>query len=138
MLLENNEFAFHIKVQGEKTKEWFEGDFTIKCILNMQEQMDIAIATDRYNGGSTSLDPNFKLFNRMLAELETRLVRKNNKPLCPTWWSESNFGWQLHDSNIVFEVFPKVGEAEKAWAERLKAKADKATDQAEKNPISKS
>jgi hypothetical protein len=131
MLLQNNEHTFHVKIQCKKTLEWFEGDFTVKCVLTNAEQVNMALATDRYNGGSTSLPEQFKLFNRCQAELETRVIKS------PTWWKESNNGWDLMDSDLIYEVYAEAMKAQTVWAEKLKKKADEAEKAAEKNPAKK-
>lgn len=124
MFLANNEYTFYCKVVGETTGEPFEGDFTVKCILNNEEQIDIAMRTDRYNGGSKTLAPQFALFNRTLAEIEVRIIKKGNKTLAPTWWNESDGGRLLYDTNIVYHVFTEALKAQQVWNDRLKAKAD--------------
>jgi hypothetical protein len=127
-MLPNNEYIFHFKSKGEKSGDWYEGSFTVACVLNNLEQMEVAIRTDRYNAGSRTLPEQFKLFNRIMAELELRIKK------APTWWTENNHGWALFDANIVHEIFNKAMEAEKVWSDRLKEKADQAEKTAEKMP----
>lgn len=131
MMLPGNEFTFHFKHKGDVSGEWYEGDFTVCCCLTNAEQMEVAIRTDRYSGGSKSLPEQFKLTNRVFAELDMRIKK------APKFWTESNGGWDLHDNNIVHEVFAKAMEASKDWAERLKAKATEAEKAAEANPAKK-
>jgi len=127
MFLSNNEHRFRVKIKGEKTGEWFEGDFTSKCILNNEEQVQIAILVDRYNAGSRTISQNHALINRAVAELEMRIVRdKKGKLLAPTWWVESDHGRLLYDTNVLYEVFTKAVEGEKIWAKRISGEADEA------------
>lgn len=131
MLLPGNEYTFHYKGKGDTTSEFYEGDFTVACVLTNAEQMEVAIRTDRYSGGSKSLAEQFKLTNRVFAELDMRIKKS------PKWWTESNGGWDLHDTNIVHEVFKKAMDASKDWADRLKEKADQAVKAAETTPVKK-
>ncbi len=117
-MLPNNEFSFHYTGKGETTGEQYFGDFTVKSVLSNAEQMEVAIRVDRYSGGSRTLAEQFKLFNRIFAELELRVIKS------PKFWSESNNGWDLHDANIVHEVFTEAMKAPKIWADRIKAKAE--------------
>jgi hypothetical protein len=128
MLLANNEYTFHFKGKGETTQEQYHGDFVVKCVLSNAEQVEAAIRTDRYNGGSKTLADGFKVFNRIIAELELRIKK------APTWWTESRGGWDLHDANIVHEVFAEVMKSQDVWTERLKEKATEAEKSAEANP----
>lgn len=120
MSLPLNEFSFHFKLQGDKTKEWYEGDFTCACILTNSEMLDVAIKWDRYNAGSKSLPDKFGDFNRIMAELEVRIKK------APTWWKESNSGWTLLDPNIVYSVFVEVMKAPDDWNDRLKKRSEEA------------
>ena len=126
MFLPNNESTFHFKKQGERSKEWFEGVFTVKCLLNQAEQIQVAIINDRYNGGVSTLPPKYALLNRTLAELEARIVK------APTWWTESQGGKTLYDTDIIFEVFKKAFEAEESWLKKVEDATKEATANAEK------
>jgi hypothetical protein len=125
MLLPGNEHSFHFKEQCKATHEWYEGDFTVKCLLTNEEQSEIALRTDRYNQGSKTLAPSFALFNRTLAELEMRIIK------APTWWRESDSGRTLYDADIVYSVFKEAMKGPEEWAKRLEAKT-KAAKEAEK------
>jgi hypothetical protein len=131
MLLPGNEYTFHFKGKGATTGETYEGDFTVSCLLTNSEQMEVAIRTDRYGGGSKSLPEQYKLMNRVFAELDLRVKK------APTWWKESNGGWDLHDANIVNEVFNEAMKAVEHWTNKLKDKATEAEKTAEAAPIKK-
>lgn len=134
MHLANNEHKFYFKEKGTTSDQWFEGDFTVKCVLNIEEQVRVGVLVDRYNGGSRTLEPNRALMNRAIAEMEVRVAtNKESKPLCPTWWTESDYGRTLYDSNILYSVFSKAMDAEKQWTERLNKEADKSEKEVEKS-----
>lgn len=116
MLLPGNEFTFHFKEQCKATKEWYEGDFTVKCLLTNEEQSEIALRTDRYNQGSRTLAPQYALFNRTMAELELRIIK------APTWWKESDSGRTLFDADLVYAVFKEAMRAPEEWAKKLEEK----------------
>jgi environmental stress-induced protein Ves len=136
MHLPNNSHTFRVKTKGDKTGEWFEGDFTVKCVLNQEEIVDIALRTDQYNRGSTSVPAAFALLNRMFAELEVRVVRdkQTGKSQAPTWWVESDHGRLLLDRNVLEEVFINAAKAEKVWADRLQEQAEKAEKESQEKP----
>lgn len=134
MHLPNNEYKFYFKEKGEVSGQWFEGDFTVKCVLNIEEQVQVGILVDRYNGGSRTIDPSRSLMNRTIAELEVRLsYDKNDKPLCPTWWEDSVFGRKLIDHNILYGVFAKAMEGEANWKKALNKEGDKAEKEVKKS-----
>ena len=132
MHLADNEHTFYCKVQGEKTRSWYEGDFTVSCILNQEELVDVALRTDRYCGGSKNLSSQYVLINRSIAELEVRIVKdaKTGKMKAPTWWTESDNGRLLYDTNVVYRVFAEAMKAEEEWNKRLASKVEDAEKQA--------
>ena len=129
--IQNNEYTFHVKVQGEKTKEQYEGTFTVKCILNQEEMVDVALRTDRYCGGSKNLANQYILVNRSIAELEVRIIKdeKTGKMKAPTWWIESDSGRLLYDTNVVYKVFADAMKAEEQWYKKLADKVEEAEKQ---------
>lgn len=120
-MLPANEHTLYVKIQGEDTKEWFEGSFTFKCLLNQAEKVEVAVRTDRYNQGSTTISPQHALINRTIAELEMRTIK------APTWWTENGNGRLLYDTNVVFHVFKEAFEAEAAFKKKLEDKIKAAT-----------
>ena len=137
-MLPDYEFTFHFDSKGEKSGEQFYGDFTVKCILNNEEQVEVAMRTDRYSSGSKTLPSHVNLFNRTISELEMRIKRdKEGKLMAPSWWTESDGGRLLYDANIVYEVFTASIKGEEVWAARIKEKADKAEKLAEISPVKK-
>jgi len=134
MHLTNNEHKFYFKKKGDISGQSFEGDFTVKCVLNIEEQVQVGILVDRYNAGSRTLDPNRALMNRSIAELEMRIVKdKEEKFLCPTWWTESDFGRTLYDYNILYSVFSQAMDAEKDWKDRINKEVKKAEKDVKKS-----
>jgi len=122
----NKEHTFYLDTIGQKTKKKFRGDFNVKCVLKNRETIDIAVATDRYNGGSTTLAPQYALLNRAIAELEVRIID------APKWWEKSDGGRELEDTNVVFEIYQQALNTEKEWAKRITEKAEKAEKDAQK------
>ena len=71
---------------------------------------------------------------RAIAEMEARICQDSDKEnMCPTWWTESDFGRTLYDRNVVYSVFSKAMEAEKKWHDKLKKEVSKSEDEAERS-----
>jgi len=135
MYLPKNEFVFQFKMQGSKTKQWYEGTFAVKCLLTLEEQVQVAILTDRFNQGSTTLAPEYGLVNRSLAEIQMRIIKdKDGKMQCPTWWNENGNGATLFDSNIVFGVFSEALKGEKEWEKNIDDEITKTNDRVAAQP----
>jgi hypothetical protein len=119
MLLPQIETQIEFECTGETTSKRYSGSFTVKSVLNNFEATEVALRTDRYNGGSQTIPVQIALFNRAVAELELRVKSS------PEWWSKSDSGRLIFDQNVVFELFNKVLEAQKEWKDRLNQEAVK-------------
>lgn len=127
MLPTEVEHTFFFECTGEKTEHKYDGKFTIKTALTNAEMVEVALRTDRYNGGSTTIPANYALANRATAELEMRIVRdKEGKLAAPSWFIDSDFCRSLFDPNVIYELFSKVlEEGNTAWKKRIDAATEK-------------
>lgn len=125
MNLPSNEYTFSFNDKGERTKTRYEGKFTVRCILTMQEIVDVGLKIDELNRGSKTLAPGVGLINRAFAELDIRVLK------APSWWKDSNNGRDLLDLNIVLGVFEKAMDAETEFSTRLEKAAEEADAAAE-------
>lgn len=126
MIMPSNEYTFNIVVVGEKTKKKYEGSFTVKCLLSVQEMVEVGLRMDRYNQGSSTVSPGVTRMNRAIAEMEIRQIKT------PSWWKDSDDGRTFLDANVVFEVFLKALDAETEFDKRIAEQAKEADEQTEK------
>jgi hypothetical protein len=115
--LPKNEAQFELDVVGEQTQERFKGTFTTRCLLTNAEMVKVAILTDRYNEGSTTLPLGYAMFNRSIAELEVRLMDS------PKWWKDSDGGRLLQDPNVVSALHEACTKAVSEYRAKLVEKA---------------
>jgi hypothetical protein len=126
MLPDKNQ-TFTLDVVGERTKERFQGSFTVKAMLTIAETVDVGLRTDAYNNGSRTIGERIYLMNRAIAEMEVRLVSDPKKGLlAPSWWKDSDGGRTLLDLNVLYEVYNKAMSAETEYEKRLNTSADDA------------
>ena len=114
MDLPKNDHSFSFSEKGERTKKTYEGQFTVKCLLTMEEIRQVGLKLDLFNGGSKTLPGLVALLNRAFAELSVRIIK------APSWWTDSNDGRDLFDTNVVLEVFNSAINAEQVWDDRIK------------------
>ena len=122
MELPKNEYTFQFSEKGERTKKQYEGSFTVKCLLTMDEIRQTGIKIDILNGGSQTLPSGVALLNRAIAELDTRIIK------APSWWKDANNGRDLFDTNVILMVFNKALEAESDWDTRISDAAEAAEE----------
>lgn len=130
MLMDENEKTINFKSIGTRSGKVYEGRFTFKCLLTNMEQVEVALRTDRYNGGSSTIAPDKSIISRAIAELEIRTVDYEKSP---SWFRDSDYGRHLVDNNVLFDLFAEAMKAEKGWADDLKEKADQVEKDAEEN-----
>lgn len=107
------ENSFSISVEGNLTKEQFDGNFICK-IPNIKTQAAIAKHKAMLNGGfDDGLDISTRNMHHMISYLRYTLTEM------PKWWKDEDYGYNLFDINVVESVYYKVLDFEKAWYEEV-------------------
>jgi hypothetical protein len=134
MLTIKNEYTFPVKIVGERSKKTYEGNFTVKCVLNYQEQINVGLLIDEYNRGSRTVPEATFRMNRALAELDIRILvdERTGNQKAPSWWRDSNGGRELIDKNVVLELFLKALDAETDFDKRIEEEGKEAEEAIEK------
>lgn len=122
-----NEYTFHLVCNGDSTGLKYEGTFKVKCLLTTSEKVDIGLRLDSYNRGSKTVPQAVAILNATLAELDVRVIDS------PSFWKDSDYGRQLVDTNIVYEVFKLASDSEDDFKKRMKDKSADAEKKAEES-----
>lgn len=117
----SNEHTFPVKIIGSKTKKVYEGTFKVKCLLNLDEQIQRDLAFDSDTRGSMTLLAESRLFARAISELEARVID------APSWYKDARGGRELLDKNVVLELANLALDAEGVYDTRI-ADASKAAE----------
>jgi hypothetical protein len=107
-VLPSMEHTFTVKVKGSETGQMFEGTFTYKR-PNIRIRTQINKTAAMLDGGVTTLDDDTKFLHSILARLKHTLMKS------PEWWEQADFGFELYDLNVVFEIYKSVEEFEAKW-----------------------
>lgn len=109
---------FEIKVKGALTGEEYEGEF--KCqIPRLREQAMIAKEKAFLNAGfDATLDKAIKSLHHMVAYL------KHTIKDAPDWFMQTDYGYDLYDTNVVEEVYHSVLKLEEEWLETVWGKKE--------------
>lgn len=119
MDLPSKERAFEIDCVGEVTGKRYEGTFTVLCSLNIGQKHALALEKTRLIGNYSSPTEDLIGLSVLLANLRIKIVDG------PEWWKQSRGGATLEDEEVVVTLFEKIQEAERAWKDSLKQKAQK-------------
>jgi len=110
--LPSMEHTFHLSVIGETTNQMYKGDFTYRK-PSIGDRAKAQVMRTRLDGDLANLDPNIQLFHSMISILRYTIQK------CPVWWEETDHGYNLHDLNVVEEVYKETLKFEKEWAEKI-------------------
>lgn len=117
------ESSFAISLVGDETGETFAGKFTVKTRLSHAEKVNQDVIRRNMLGAQPNGATAGELASNtceILAQLAVRVVTS------PSWWTGSNNGQDLYDSNVLVEVFTNAIKAETDAKVELKKAADEA------------
>jgi hypothetical protein len=122
MDLPNKEKTFACEHIGETTGKKYDGQFTVRCILNVGQKHALALEKTRLLGSYESPTDDLAGLAIILANLRARIVD------APEWWKQSNGGSLVDDEDVLVVLYRKIQEAELEWKEDLKKKTQKIPD----------
>jgi hypothetical protein len=107
------ETTFEIDVEGNLTKQRFQGNFTYR-IPNMRARALADKERARMNEGlERGMDETVAEMHSMISYLRHTLTA------VPPWWKESSQGYDLFDANVVTAIYIKAMQFEKEWMEQV-------------------
>lgn len=109
-------------LEGSLTKNTYSGNFTCK-ITNIKTQAQIKKLKAKLDEGLTGLDFGVQKIHEMISYLRYTIIDS------PKWWKDSDYGYELYDSNIVETLYNEVLKFEESWMEEVWGKP------AEEKPI---
>ena len=143
--MENNlppmEFRFTVDVAGEETGVKHTGEFVYSRLTNKEKLISQQWSEAQYtpkdlpqkeevqeDGSKKMVDQIDQVANLYRIFSSVRFGLKT----CPEWFTNSDFGLELYDFNVVLEVFNKKTDKEVEWINKIKAKAEKVKTVVEK------
>jgi len=120
--LPSMEFSFSIDVKGSDTGQQFQGTFTYKR-PNLRLKSNAAKLAARLNEDLRNLDEDTKFIHDVLANLRFSLIQT------PDWWQKSDFGLELYDTNVIFDIYKACIDFENAWTEKVWGNQEKAKEE---------
>lgn len=119
MAIDANDAPFSLHVVGETTDETWKGEFRAKKRLSHRDQLTKDQVRRELLGGAPGQPTERALSTSMiLSELRVRLT------VFPKWWSETGFGIDLDDDNVIFEMYTKALAIEQEALDAKKKKAE--------------
>jgi len=117
---------FSIDVEGNVSKHKYSGNFKFK-VPNLRARAMAEKEKTRLNEGlgksiecpdckkviGNTLDETVLDFHAMYSYLRYSLVEY------PEWWKNSNYGYELYDSNVLTELYLKAVKTEADWLKEI-------------------
>jgi hypothetical protein len=123
MDLPSKEKSFAFEHVGEATGKKYDGQFTVRCLLNVGQKHSLALEKTRLLGSYESPTDDLAGLAIILANLRAKIVE------APEWWKQSLGGTLIDDEDALVVLFRKIEETELEWKEDLKKKTQKIPDQ---------
>lgn len=120
--LPSMECTFSINVRGADTGQQFQGTFTYKR-PNLRAKSNAAKLAARLNEDLRNLDEDTKFIHEVLANLRYSLI------LTPDWWQKADFGLELYDINVIFDIYKACVDFENEWTDKVWGNQEKAKEE---------
>ncbi len=121
MDLPKKERTFYFKHIGLDTSFTYEGQFTIKCTLNIGEKRLMELEQSRLQGDMQNGTAQLRAIASTIATLRAKIVD------APEWWKQGG-GMFIEDEDAVVELMNKVDEVSDSYRKELVAKAKPADE----------
>ena len=118
MDLPANQSTFDFDFTSELGKK-FDGRFTVVCLLDVRTKHRLELEKTRLMGNYPNPTDELAGIAVILANLRARIVDG------PSWWTQSDGGYNLTDLDALTALYEKVLDAEAEWRTKLKEKTKK-------------
>jgi len=129
MDLPETQSAFDFNFTSELGKK-YDGQFTVNCLLSMRQKHILELEKTRLLGNYVNPTDELAGIAVILANLRGRIVDG------PTWWQQSDGGYNLPDIDVLTALYNKVLGAEAEWRTKLKEKTKKLQEPAPESKTS--
>jgi len=123
MDLPSKEKTFTFEHIGDTTEKKYDGQFTVRCVLNVGQKHAMALEKTRLLGNYDHPADELEGIAVILANLRAKIVE------APEWWKQSLGGSLIDDEDALVILYRKILETEVEWKEDLKKKTQKIADQ---------
>ena len=122
MSLPKNESAFDFEHIGELYGKKYEGQFTVKCVLNLADKRALEIEKSRLTADLMNPTGNLSALGSVIANLRVRVIT------APDWFSQAIITLDILDEEVVFELYRKCLDESEKWRENVKIKVEEKTE----------
>lgn len=125
--LPKKEQSFVFNEVGEVTTRPYEGEFTVRAILNMGQKHQLELEKTMLQADSKAPTAGLSGISNVLAELRVRIIDG------PEWWEQSRGGALIDDENVLLALYQKIIDTEITWRQSLRDQTKKAVENSDPN-----
>ncbi len=126
-VLPESKSCFQVDVTGNLTRKRYLGEFVCK-IQTIKDQCLIERHSAMLNGPMVEqLPPGVIKMHKMVAHLRYTLIEPY-----PKFWTESDLGYELMDSNVIEDIYNQVLEFEKKYVDAIWGKSEEVVAETQK------
>lgn len=113
---------FYFNQTGEVTGMNYAGYFAVKVVLTLGEKLEVEKKYAQLLPNDKNANSENKLIAATLAELDVRVVEG------PSWWTRSQSGQQILDTQIIWGLMIKIQELTEEWKKEVNELAQKVSN----------
>lgn len=121
MQLPPNETTFFYSKISEETGKEYKGEFTVKTKLTIKERIEKEKSKLRIIGETNLVNDSYQALESLaivVSGMQAMVIKG------PDWFTQSNYGFDLDDEDILFDLWKKINEAKINWVTNLKKMTD--------------
>lgn len=122
MSLPKNESGFDFEHVGEITGKKYDGQFTVKCMLNLADKRILEIEKSRLTADLQNPTGNLSALGAVIANLRVRIIDG------PDWYNQAIMSLDILDEELIFELYAKCLKKSEEWRQSVKDKLEEKTE----------
>lgn len=122
MGLPKNESGFDFTHVGEVTGKKYEGQFTVKCMLNLADKRILEIEKSRLTADLQNPTGNLSALGSVVANLRVRIIDG------PDWYNQVIMSLDTLDEELIFELYSECLKKSDEWRKSVKEKLEEKSE----------
>jgi len=114
MDLPNNERSFDLKYEGRTTGKLYEGQFTVKCILNTADKRAVELEKSALSADLRNPTDDLSAISTVVSNLRVRVIK------APDWFKQGIITLDIIDEDVFFNIYGKCLEKADEWLNEVK------------------
>lgn len=122
MGLPKNESGFDFSHVGEVSGKKYEGQFTVKCMLNLADKRIMEIEKSRLTADLQNPTGNLSALGAVVANLRVRIIDG------PDWYNQIIMSLDTLDEELIFELYAECLKKSDEWRKSVKEKLEEKSE----------